>query len=170
MRALAIVLLLPLLAACGDTESPAGGAPGAPGAAGPATANDPGTRTLLTRLRERVTAGGGLSDASWNQDVAQLQRLLWPGMATEDAERGTRAHVSLSQVAADVGAWLAKDAERRALSAEPDPVSLDVHKAWLEAASGTPDAYRAWCVGDAAALLKRLEDDRRARLFERPPR
>ena len=156
--------LLVVLSSCGRSEEGGGDAPPPPGAA-VASANEPGAVALLARLRERATAGTGLADAGWNQDVAQLQRLLWPGMESEDAERGTRAHVALCQVAASVGAWLAKDEKARALEAEPDAVSREIHGAWLDAAMRTPDAYRAWCAKEGAALLERLEDERRRRLF-----
>lgn len=160
----------PALVGCGDPSPTPDGAAGGAGASAPASANEPGAAALLKRLRERAATGTAMADAAWNQDVAQLQRLLWPGMAAADAERGSRTHVSLSHVAGSVGAWLARDEAARALEAEPDAISREIHQAWLAATAGPPDDYRDWCLGRGAALLQRLEDDRRARLFARPGR
>jgi hypothetical protein len=152
------------LSSCGDAEPPGPvPAPAAPAAGvAPASANEPGPRDLLARLRAHVLAGRG--GQAFNQDVAFLDGLLWP--AREGPDLGaSQAHVTLAHIAGDVGRTLALPPEQRAQVAEPDAISLEIHAAWLEAAALPPDDYRAWCADAGAALRLRLRLDR-DRLFD----
>jgi hypothetical protein len=150
-------------AGCGESDAPPqrGGAAQAPPSAR-VSANEPGVRELLARVRARAVAGAGLTDATWGQDVAHLAVLLWP---STDAAR--EDHVKLTTVAGDVGRDLARTPGERNLWAQRDAVSLEIHDAWLVATNGEPDAYRTWVEGAGAALVKRMSAER-AKLF--PPR
>jgi hypothetical protein len=149
---------------CGESDRTQ---PGAETPAPRASANEPGARELLARLRARVAAGTGLADADWGQDVAHLGLLLWPTQPTDAARLAVNDHVHLASVAGDVGRDLARTPEDRSRWAQSDAISIEIHDAWLVAAKGEPDAYREWVEGAGATLAKRLRDER-AKLF--PPR
>ena len=148
---------------CGESDS----AKESPATPPRASANEPGIRDLLARLRARVVAGTGLGDAEWGQDVAHLGILLWPTQPTDAARLAVNDHVHLTSVAGDVGRDLARSPEDRSRWAQSDAVSIEIHDAWLVAAQREPDDYRTWIEGAGATLAKRLRDER-AKLF--PPR
>ena len=161
------VALLLAVGGCGEPERPEPRAEAPAPAAQRASANEPGVRELLARVRARVVAGTALNDAAWGLDVAHLAHDLWPAQPTDAARVAANDHVNLTTIAADVGRDLARTPEDRARWARSDALSLEIHDAWLVASNGEPDTYRTWVEGAGAALGKRLSAER-ARLF--PPR
>lgn len=153
---------------CGDSEPPA--APGAaPSASAPRerpSADLPGARELLARLRSRVTAGTGLGDAAWEADLSYLGRLLWPEVPEWGVQSAAQIHEQLANIAGDVGRDLARKPDDRADWAARDALSLEIHDAWLVATADDPDAYRAWVEAGGGMLAQRLRAER-AKLFRR---
>lgn len=147
-RPLLLVCLALLLGACGDgTPPPAtGGAPIDPAA-------------LLAGLEGRVRSGDGISDASWTREVQEVGLALWPDRpeaidATAQAAR--QAHTHLAHIAGDMAGQLRAGGETaRADWLVSDPLSVEVHDGFLEAARGGPDAYRLWVEGAGAEILRR---------------
>jgi hypothetical protein len=157
----AVVLAL-TLAGCGEPYRPAPAADPPSGA----SEDEAGAHVVLTRLYARVSAGTGLADAEWGRDVTELATLLWRVQLTDTAPIAARDHLRLTNVAGDVGRDLARAPDGRTRWAQSDPVSLEIHAAWLVAAQGAPDVYRAWVEGAGAALAQRLREAR-AKLFDR---
>lgn len=169
----ACCLLLPLAFAlgCGD-EEPSLPAETDPGWSDPAveraTGSPDGERgalrtaeTLLGHLLARVEAGAGPgTDPRFGQDVEAVAAVLWAPDGSADERRAAQVHVQLTHIVGDVA---------RALKADPkapiDDTERKIHAAWLAAAAGAPDDYRAWCGNEGGALLKAREEALRAELF-----
>lgn len=128
-----------------------------------------GAADLLAKLRQQVVDGSSMNEREWGEGVEQLFSVLWPDREADGARLAATTHSVLSKVAGTMGRDVRLDPGGRAAWQERDPVSLEIHDAWLVATAAGPESYRAWCAGAGAALFKRLEDDR-AKLFERPAR
>ena len=162
---------------CGDDEEPSGEPPGSdrsdPALHSGTGSPDGGTavksaKELLATLHARVADGRGLADAAFERDVQSVAAVLWDLAAGGHSPAPAQVHVQISSVAAEVGAWLAASETARAEREKSHPVDVQIHDAFLEAASCGPEAYRTWCGDAGAALLKQLGAARRARFF--PPK
>ncbi len=119
--------------------------------------------TLLAHLLQRVRAGAGPgTDPRFGQDVEAVAAVLWEPDGADAERRAAQVHMQVATTAGDVGARLAADAK-----APVDDTEKRMHAAWLAAAAGAPEAYRAWCATEGAALLKAREEALRARLFKK---
>lgn len=157
---LLLALVAPALSGCGQEPSPP------PAIRLPA---DPSAGELLASLLERLK-GGSPMDREFTQDAARVQGLLWPDTASEAAARAATTHRLLLYTAGGVAGELAAGPGARAEVGARDPISLELHDAWLAAASQGPDAYRTWCGEEGPGLVRRLEAARQAQHFGRPPR
>jgi len=166
MLAFACSLLLLCLAGCGDddapgpqpeADTPAWSAPAAPAASGSPDGDVGAPRTaasLMRHLLARVRAGHGpSSDREFGRDVDAVAAALWEPDAAGGEARAPQVHVQLANIAGDVATALAAKPP-----GAPDATELKIHAAWLVALAGTPDAYRAWCAGEGAALLAEREE------------
>jgi hypothetical protein len=172
---LTLCLLLPLALTlgCGDEPEQPQGEPD-PGWSDPASEEASGSpdgergslrtaETLLAHLLQRVRAGAGPgTDPRFGQDVEAVAAVLWAPDGADAERRAAQVHMQLATTVGDVGARLAADPK-----APVDDTEKKMHAAWLAAAAGAPDAYRAWCATDGAALLKAREEALRARLFKK---
>lgn len=152
-------LLLAPLAGCGERE-------GARLAPVDSAAAALGATDLLARLRQRVVEGTALNDRSGSEDASQLRALLW---ASGAPGRGPDLHQMLVVVAGAIARELTSGEGARERVTASDPVSVEIHDAWVAAAAQGPDAYRTWCEGEGARLFERLEQERQ-KLFDRPLR
>jgi hypothetical protein len=159
--------LTAVLPSCGDPEPEPAPSQAVAGPASAASKEGKETEAgrVLRQLRTRVHGGQGGPEV--NQEIAALQRLLWPALDTPEAQQASDAHVTLSHTAGAVAKTIALPAEVRAQVGEIDAISLEIHEAWLEAAAGTPEEYAVWCSHQGAALLLRLRADR-AKLWDTP--
>jgi hypothetical protein len=116
-----------------------------------------------------VALGPALTTSEFSLDVVHLREQLWPDLALEGAEPAALTHVRACHVAGAVAAQLSADPGAREGLAKDDPFGLALHDAWVAAAKGGAERYRAWCAGEAQGLFKRREEELQ-RLFERPIR
>lgn len=134
---------------------------------------------LLADLRARVAEGRGHADAGFQRSVQDVASVLWdlsePGAASILVRGGSQGHMQILAIAGDVSRWLAESEDARATYERSHPTDVAIHDAFLAAAAGGPDAYRAWCEGEAHDLLANhreasIERVMRDRLPDKVPR
>ena len=148
-----------------EWSRPAGGtAAGSPDGA-PAAPRSP--EALLSDLRERVAAGRGHSDVSYQRSVEDVASVLFDTGAEAPAEDldGARAHMQVAAIAGEVSVWLRAGADERAAREKSHPTDVAIHDRFLEVSQGGPEAYKAWCAEGAPALLRDHREATYARLM-----
>jgi hypothetical protein len=182
-RLLSCLLLFAALAAagCGDDAkkpAPAGTSSSPPSASWSDTAVPKGSpdgearvrspAEVLRSLEERVASGRGLGDPGYEHDVQAVAAVLWDPNAVGADAAAAQVHVQVASIALEVGTWLHAFPGARAEREKSNREDVHLHDAFLKAIHQGPDAYRAWCAGAGAALLRELAAARRRRFF--PPR
>jgi len=142
----------------------AAGSPDGAGGAGSGV-DDTSREGLLATLRARVAEGRGMADAAYQHEVRDVAEVLWPVDGSPEERAGAQVHMQVAAIAAQVGGWFAAEEAARAERTASDPVDVKIHAAFLKASAAGPDAYRVWCSGEGAVLLKELAAARHARFF-----
>jgi hypothetical protein len=140
-----LLVLLALAAGCGD--APPGGPPAG-------TEPVAGAEAVLAELSRRVAEGAGISDGTWTTEVQAVAFALWPA-DVDQAREARRQHTNLAHIAGDMTVQLLLAPDARDAWRERDPLSLEIHDAFVAASRAGVDAYRRWVEGEGTALLER---------------
>lgn len=145
-----------------DAPAPDWSLPEADGAPEHATWATP--EEALAHLSAVLVGGTAAGRVGWEEELRRATELLYD---VSEPDEGLRVHLDAARIAAEVSGWLAAGPEERERVTREHPTDLAVHDALIAHAARGVSAYREWTRGAGAALLARLAQERRERLFGR---